>query len=93
MRRTIATACIVSVTVCTTAWVLLTFEVDQERDREACDRREAIVESFDAYTDALVAAFSDPDDSPSERAELERREAAFRDDLASRLAPLEPTDC
>ncbi len=45
---------------------------------------ERVVNAFDAYTDALVAA--QPARTPEEQADLDRREQAFRDAYEPRLA-------
>lgn len=60
---------------------------------ERCARQAALVDAFDAYTDALVASSEGTDRTPAERREFDERVAAFRADLDERLAPLAPTNC
>lgn len=65
-----------------------------QRDKavEDCERgnasRTAIVDAFNQYTEALIAA-SGPSTDPARQARVD----GFRADLARRLAPLAPRDC
>lgn len=57
--------------------------------------RAAIVDGFEQFTDALVAASESGDDgdSPEEEARDRGQIEAFRADVGKRLAPLKPSDC
>lgn len=92
MLRTVTTAVVVSGLLTTSAVLVLTVDARQDRAEEACERREAIVAGFNAFTDALVAVEPDEPRTPEQEARFAERTAAFRADLAQRLEPLGP-DC
>ena len=90
----LAASLVIPLSAATTIYQTHLREVDAKRQaiarqEDACDNRQAIVEAFDFYTDALIGASQRPDRTPEDQARVDASVVKFRADIAERLSPLE----